>query len=274
MDAVVEGAVQRSGLRIRLSVRLVDAADGSTRWSETYDREAKDFFAVEDEIGRAVAGGLSLFLTGRPMPAARHQTTIAKAYDLYLRGRHQRELRTDTAFKQAIHYFSEAIAADSNYAAAWAGLSEACTSLAFSTNSAEFPRSKLLACSEAAARKALQLDDSLRDPLLPHREEQARPAIDPPEGRLQTRANSGTHGSPRNRWESPARDAGHLPDRRAATRCAKRRDPRRQQLVEVFTQWWAHHIDEPVKVSELSTAVTMALDPQHRGRQVTSVKVV
>jgi tetratricopeptide (TPR) repeat protein len=86
-----------------------------------------------------------------------------KAYDFYLRGRHQRELRSDTALKAAIQYFSQAVAADSNYAAAYAGLSEACTNLAFSTNSAEYPRSKLLACSESAARKALELDDSLSD---------------------------------------------------------------------------------------------------------------
>lgn len=160
---VLEGGVQRSGSRMRLSIRLIDAADGSTRWSEVYDRDVKDLFAVEDEIGRAVAGRLNLLLEGRSIRPRGNRTTSVEAYDFYLRGRHQRELRSDSAMKAAMIYFKRAVTFDSGYTAAYAGLSEACTQLAFTNNSRDFPRAKLLECGEASANKAVQLDDSLSE---------------------------------------------------------------------------------------------------------------
>jgi DNA-binding SARP family transcriptional activator/TolB-like protein len=159
---LLEGGVQRSGSRLRVQVRLVDGRDGSTRWSETYDREMQDVFAVQDEIGRAVARELGLRLGGATDASQRRQPTQSvAAYELYLRGSDRTLLRNDSTARQGLEYFRQAIALDSTYAAAWAGLGRMYGRVSSAVSRSD--RVRYLALAEEAVQKALALDDSLAE---------------------------------------------------------------------------------------------------------------
>jgi serine/threonine-protein kinase len=121
---VLEGALQKVGSKLRMQVRLVDARDGSTRWSATYDREIGDIFAVQDDIARAVAGELDVQLAAGGVPGSvpRRYTPSIDAYEWYLRGKQTSLLRTSAGRRQGMEYFARALAADSSFAAAYAGL--------------------------------------------------------------------------------------------------------------------------------------------------------
>lgn len=161
---VIEGDVQRDGTRIRVRVRLVDAATDYTRWSGSYAGEAKDVLALQDDIGRAVIAALRI---AHPADAgasrARQGTANLDAYDLYLRGRHQTDLRSDTAFRAAVQLFRAAISADSAFPAAYAGLAEAYAHTEMSDDDEYFPPRETAPRALAAARRAVALDDSLSD---------------------------------------------------------------------------------------------------------------
>jgi len=126
---VLEGSVRKSGKRVRVTAQLINAADGYHLWSETYDRELDDIFAVQDDIAQAVVKELqaSLMANAGAVDAAVHaatkgRTVDAEAHRLRLQGRHlyQRGNRNDR--ETAITYFRRAIAIDAEYAAAWADL--------------------------------------------------------------------------------------------------------------------------------------------------------
>jgi serine/threonine-protein kinase len=155
---ILEGGLQRIGSRLRLQVRLVDARDGSTRWSDSYEREMKDVFATEDDLARAVARELEVRLVGRTGNLLRHRTASIAAYEQYLRGNDQTLFFTDSGLRAGLEYFQRAIALDSTYAAAYAGAARMYTLLA---GRSDFSLSELHARAEAAARKAVALDDSL-----------------------------------------------------------------------------------------------------------------
>ncbi|HEU4464458.1 MAG TPA: BTAD domain-containing putative transcriptional regulator [Gemmatimonadota bacterium] len=157
---IVEGGLQKVGSRLRMQIRLVDARDGATRWSETYDREFEDVFTVQEEIARAVAQELDVRLAegGSPRPSpVRHQTRSIAAYEWYVRGidvgfRQHR-------FQQGAEYFQRAIEIDSTYAAAYAGLAR----MYLFIGNAREDRRAWHAQAEQAARRALALDDSLAE---------------------------------------------------------------------------------------------------------------
>jgi TolB-like protein len=158
---VVEGALQKWGSRTRWQIRLVHASDGSSRWSETYDREIGDIFAVQDDISRAVSAELNVRL--RPAEGAasrRRYTPNIAAYEWYLRGKRTELLRTADGRRTAIEHFQRAIAADSSFAAPHAGLVWAYINVA---GSARGNHDEWFARAEASAMRALQLDDSLAD---------------------------------------------------------------------------------------------------------------
>lgn len=155
---ILEGGLQKIGSRLRLQVRLIDARDGSTRWSEIYDREMKDVFATEDDLARAVARELEVRLVGGTGNLLRHRTSSIAAYELYLRGNDLTLFFTDSGLRAGLEYFQRAIALDSTYAAAYAGAARMYTLLA---GRSDFSLSELHARAEAAARKAVALDDSL-----------------------------------------------------------------------------------------------------------------
>jgi TolB-like protein/DNA-binding SARP family transcriptional activator/tetratricopeptide (TPR) repeat protein len=157
---LLEGSVQKVGPQLRIQVRLVDARDGSTRWSETYDREPKDIFSVQSEIAGAVARELDLRLGESALVRIKHGSTrnIA-AYELYLRGNDPVLIRSDSGARAGLEYFRQAIALDQNYAAAYAGLARMHGRIA-SGGDTELPRRDRLALAEQAALKAVALDDS------------------------------------------------------------------------------------------------------------------
>ncbi|HET8635046.1 MAG TPA: protein kinase [Gemmatimonadales bacterium] len=159
---VLEGAFQKIGSKVRMQLRLVDARDGSTRWSETYDRAIGDIFAMQDDIARAVANelGVRMALTGTVAGTHQRPTPSVAAYELYLRGKENALLRSSAGRRQGIDYLQRAIALDSNFAAAhaalvWIYLNETGTS----------PGDHLVLArrAEAEALKAIALDDTLAD---------------------------------------------------------------------------------------------------------------
>ncbi|MGI8617569.1 MAG: protein kinase domain-containing protein [Gemmatimonadaceae bacterium] len=164
---LLEGGIQTAGSRLRMQIRLVDARDGSTRWSETYDRELGDLFAIQDEIARAVARELDVRLVGAGTSAAsvgarvpRRYTPNIVAYEWYLRGMDVALLRTAEGRQRGLDYFNRAIAADSNFAAAYAGLVR--IYLGLTGPASEAPRAWTAKAQEAAL-KAVALDSSLAE---------------------------------------------------------------------------------------------------------------
>ncbi len=156
---VLEGSVQKSADQVRVTVQLIRASTDSHLWAETYDRNLTDIFAVESEIARSVADKLQAKLTGSEASAiAAHPTQDAEAHRLYLLGRSFWNKRTAPDLHQAITYFQQAMDKDPAYALAYVGLADAYVLL--SGFSAASP-SESLPKAKAAARKALELDDSL-----------------------------------------------------------------------------------------------------------------
>ena len=148
-DYLVEGAVLRSGQQLRINVQLVRASDDSPLWSDRYDRELKDIFAIQDEISRSIVNNLRLKL-GR---GRRRYETNTEAYDLYLRARawRGRVIESD----QRISLFEEAIQKDPTFAPAYAGLAVA---YVVRSGNANFDAPEEVAKLHAAAQKAVELD--------------------------------------------------------------------------------------------------------------------
>ncbi|MDX1675806.1 MAG: hypothetical protein R3314_13515 [Longimicrobiales bacterium] len=120
VDAVLDGSVRRDGDDLRISVQLIDVADGRVLWSHRYDRQAGDIFALQDEIASAVAGEVDIRLS-LPPPAEADAARL-RAHDLYLRGLAAWHRRTSRGMEEASRLFHRAIAADSTYAAAHGGV--------------------------------------------------------------------------------------------------------------------------------------------------------
>jgi serine/threonine-protein kinase len=157
---VLEGGLQKIGPRLRVQVRLIDGRDGATRWSETYDREFRDVLSVQDEIVRAVAAELSLRFD-KEKQLRRHHTRSAAAYELYLRGSDPVLLRSESGVWKAQGLFQQAIAADSTYAAAYAGLALVYIRRGRTTSDPGMPVPKLYALADDVASKAVALDGAL-----------------------------------------------------------------------------------------------------------------
>lgn len=122
VKTVLEGSVRPSGQRIRVTAQLIDVATGYHLWSERYDREIRDVFAVQDEIARAIAGTLKVRLLGSEgAPLVSPATADVEAYNHYLKGRYYWNHRR---IRPAIVEFEAAIARDPDYAAAHTGLAD------------------------------------------------------------------------------------------------------------------------------------------------------
>ncbi len=124
VGTVLQGLVRRSGSVLRVSAQLTNAADGLLLWKGSYEREAKDVFAVQDELAREIVGALRMTLTGGTVTAAAQGTRDVEAYDLYLRGLYFLNQR-GPGVARSIPYFRQAIARDSSFARAWAQLGTA-----------------------------------------------------------------------------------------------------------------------------------------------------
>ncbi len=157
VENILEGSVRRSGNRIRITVQLIDAVNGYHLWSQRYDREMADVFAVQDEISQAVAEKLRIELAAGPRFVKR-RTKNVEAYNLYLKGRYQLFKFTPDSFAKGKENFEQAIAADPNYALAWFGLAY----LYFYGSSGGFmPAKEANSLCGHAALKALELDETL-----------------------------------------------------------------------------------------------------------------
>jgi len=129
---LLEGSVRKSGDMIRVSAELIDTADGSTQWSERYDRPYKDLFALQDEITRAVVDALrARLLPGEHAAAQSEQPPSGnvEAYNALLQGRFYYARDTEADIRRAIEFFAQATQLDPRYALAWSELSRAWTLL-------------------------------------------------------------------------------------------------------------------------------------------------
>ncbi len=155
---ILEGTLRRSGSRLRITVQLIDAADGYQLWSERYERVIEDVFAVQDEIAATIAARLRVSLAA-PSGAARAPTRNLEAYELYLKGRALLYQRGPSIAK-AIECFQQAVTLDAEYAQAWAGLADGFTTTAHGG----FARARdVMPKALDAARRALQLDPDLSE---------------------------------------------------------------------------------------------------------------
>src|SRR6184192_2852697 len=158
---VLGGSVRRAANRLRVTAQLTDARNGYNLWSETYDREMGDVFAVEDEISHAIMRALQVHLvTGDSLTLLRRPTHDVEAYELYLKGRYFYNEGGFGPVQQALAYFQQALAHDSNYALAYAGIADAYQSLTWSTYL--LPRQGMPK-TRAAALKALALEPTLAE---------------------------------------------------------------------------------------------------------------
>jgi len=157
---VLEGSVQKAGNRLRVTAQLVKVSDGYHLWSERYDREMTDVFAIQDEIAKAIAGRLQVtFDGGEAASLVTPATENLDAYHLCLKGRYLLAQR-GLGLKKALQCFDQALALDPNYALAHAGLAEACTVLA---QYGLAPAGTLRAKAHAAACRALDLAPQLAE---------------------------------------------------------------------------------------------------------------
>jgi eukaryotic-like serine/threonine-protein kinase len=154
---ILEGSVRRSGNRIRVTAQLITAADGSHLWSERYDRELAEVFAVQDEISAAIAGALHAKLS--PQAAAKPRYTPSlPAYEALLKARYYHFRLTPQAMEQAKTFYEEAIALDPQYALAQA----ACADHFYGRAAIGMtPAHEAMPIARAMAQRALELDPSL-----------------------------------------------------------------------------------------------------------------
>ena len=126
VSTLLEGSVRRAGDRVRITAQLIDTATDSHLWSETYDREMKDVFEIQDDIAQSIVKALEVTLTPRDRRALQYvATSDAKAYDYYLRGRKYFYAMTKRAFHHALKMYRLAIAEDPSFALAYAGIADA-----------------------------------------------------------------------------------------------------------------------------------------------------
>jgi TolB-like protein/Tfp pilus assembly protein PilF len=155
---VVQGSVQRTTDQFRVNVQLIEAATDAHLWADTFDRERKDIFVVESEIAKTIAETLKAKLTGREQEAiTAHATDNPVAHQLYLKGRYFWNKRSREDMIKALACFQQAAEQDANYPLAYVGIAD--TYNLMPLYDAGVPRD----CqpkAEAAARKALELDNS------------------------------------------------------------------------------------------------------------------
>jgi DNA-binding winged helix-turn-helix (wHTH) protein/TolB-like protein/Flp pilus assembly protein TadD len=161
VDAVLDGRIQRSGDRVRVTAQLIRVADGMQLWADTFDEEFTNMFAVEDAVSAHVAGSIRLELTGEQKERlARRPTTNGDAYQSYLRGRYFWNERTGEGLKKGLDYFRHAIDLDPTYAEAYAGIADSYAMLGLYT---VLPPNEAFPKAKTAAIEALGLDSGLAE---------------------------------------------------------------------------------------------------------------
>jgi TolB-like protein/Flp pilus assembly protein TadD len=175
VNHILEGSVRKAGSQLRITAQLIEADTGYHLWSDTYDRELKDVFAIQDEIANAIAGELRARLSGEALPVA--APVNLDAYDLYLKGRGLVALRGSVPLLQGVEALKAALEIDPNYAPALATLAKAYAVLPYFSNQLRVAESREQARTwadralaidpnhvEALAVKAIVVNESDLDP--------------------------------------------------------------------------------------------------------------
>lgn len=158
--AILDGSVRKAGARLRVTVELVDAASGFQLWSQRFDRQIEDVFAIQDEIAQHVVQALEVRLSPRERRALRQVATDdVRAYDFYLRGRQYYDHFDRRGIEFALQMFRRAIEIDATYALAYAGSADCCAYLYLNVDRREAHRD----CALAGSRQALELDPELAE---------------------------------------------------------------------------------------------------------------
>jgi serine/threonine-protein kinase len=163
VGAVVEGTMYRAGNRIRIRPQLTKVTDNFALWSESYEREmgnASDVFRMQEEIARSIAAALQVRLASGGAPLVERRTSDLEAYEMYLKGRYAWNQRSGASLAQAVRYFEGAVARDSNFARAYAGIAESYVLLPFY---GPVRPSEAWLKAKAAADRALALDSTLAE---------------------------------------------------------------------------------------------------------------
>lgn len=159
VDSVLDGTIQKSGDRVRVTARLLRTADGAMLWAETFDTKFTDVFQVQDSISELVATQLALNLSREEhQRLKKHYTSNTEAYQLYLKGRYFLNASTEKDFRKSTDYFNEALEIDPTYALAYAGLADSYVQLGFF---GLMPMNESHPKAKAAASRALEIDDQL-----------------------------------------------------------------------------------------------------------------
>jgi serine/threonine protein kinase/Flp pilus assembly protein TadD len=161
VSAVLEGSVRKMGNKIRVSAQLINVSNGYQLWSDRYDREIEDIFAIQDEIAQNIVKALRVVISEDEKRAIEKvaATDSVQAYDYYLRGRKFFHQHRRTSIEFARQMFTRAIEIDPNYARAYAGIADCCSILYMYFDA----RESNLKQADTASRKALQLDPELAE---------------------------------------------------------------------------------------------------------------
>ena len=160
VSTVLEGSVRKMGNRLRITAQLVNVADSSNLWSEKYDREIEDIFAIQDDISQAIVKALRVILTeGEKKQIEKARTENVQAYDYYLRGRQYFHQLRRKSLEYARQMFNKAIEIDREYARAYAGVADSCSMLYTYFDAREFN----LRQADIASHKALELEPELAE---------------------------------------------------------------------------------------------------------------
>ena len=157
--SILEGSVRQAGQRVRITAQLIDAASDEHLWADRYDRDLEDIFAIQTDVAERIVEALRVRLTPKEQARlAERPTESIEAYHSYLKGRHFLSRRTEARLRQAIEWFRKAVAADPEFAQAWAGLADT-----FAVLPSYSPTPVPEACAEgrSAAERALALDPGI-----------------------------------------------------------------------------------------------------------------
>ncbi len=161
VETLVEGSVRKASNRVRITTQLVNVADGYHLWSEKYDREMEDIFAIQDDIAQQIVAVLKIKLIGEPSaPLVKRYTENLEAYHLYLKGRYYWNKRYEGLLQKGIECFGQALEKDPDYALAYAGLADSYSILGIYHF---LPPKEAFSRARAAAEKALQIDENLAE---------------------------------------------------------------------------------------------------------------
>jgi serine/threonine-protein kinase len=158
-SVVLEGTVRKAADRLRITAQLTSTDDGRLLWSQRYDRKLVDVFTIQDEIAGTIVSTLrATMFADLSEHVPRRYTESIQAYGLYLKGRYAWGKRTKEGVEEAVRFFEQAIAADPNYAPAYAGLAD---SYALDVDYRAIPVAESYTRAKAYARKALALDETV-----------------------------------------------------------------------------------------------------------------